>query len=63
MADQIKISFSYSTTDVGGDIQVNLDGTTYYLPYIKIDALPSNIDGEVALINAETHHNNNQAAA
>lgn len=63
MADIIKISFTYSTTDVGGDIQVNLDGTTYYLPYIKISKLPTNIDGDAAILNAEQHHDNNKAAA
>lgn len=63
MVDTIKVSFTYSETDIGGDIKVNLDGTTYYLPYIKIKALPNNIDGAVAILNAEQHHNNNQAAA
>ena len=63
MADTIKISFTYSTTDVGGDIKVNLDGTTYYLPYIKISALPTNIDGATAILNAEQHHDNSKAAA
>ena len=63
MADTIKISFTYSTTDVGGDIQVNLDGTTYYLPYGKISKLPTNIDGKAAVLNAEQHHDNNKAAA
>lgn len=63
MADTIKISFTYSTTDVEGDIQVNLDGTTYYLPYSKISKLPTNIDGAAAVLNAEQHHDNNKAAA
>lgn len=63
MADTIKISFTYSTTDVGGDIKVNLDGITYYLPYSKISALPSNIDGATAILNAEQHHDNSKAAA
>ncbi len=63
MADTIKISFTYSTTDVGGDIKVNLDGTTYYLPYGKISQLPANIDGNAAILNAEQHHDNNKAAA
>ena len=63
MADTIKISFTYSTTDVEGDIQVNLDGTTYYLPYSKISKLPTNIDGNAAILNAEQHHDNNKAAA
>ena len=63
MADTIKISFTYSTTDTGGDIQVSLDGTTYYLPYIKISQLPANIDGAVGILNAEQHHDNNKAAA
>lgn len=63
MADTIKISFTYSTTDVEGDIQVNLDGTTYYLPYTKISQLPTNIDGDAAVLNAEQHHDNNKAAA
>ena len=63
MADTIKISFTYSTTDIGGDIKVNLDGTTYYLPYRKISKLPTNIDGAVGILNAEQHHDNNKAAA
>lgn len=63
MADIIKVSFTYSDTDIGGDIKVNLDGTIYYLPYIKIKALPNGIDGAVAILNAEQHHDNNQAAA
>ena len=63
MADTIKISFTYSTTDIGGDIQVNLDDTTYYLPYFKISKLPTNIDGDAAVLNAEQHHDNNKAAA
>lgn len=63
MADTIKISFTYSTTDVGGDIKVDLDGTTYYLPYEKISKLPTNIDGNAAVLNAEQHHDNNKAAA
>lgn len=63
MADTIKISFTYSTTDVGGDIKVNLDGTTYYLPYMKIAELPANIDGAMGILNAEQHHDNNKAAA
>ena len=63
MADTIKISFTYSTTDTGGDIQVSLDDTTYYLPYRKISKLPDNIDGKAAILNAEQHHDNNKAAA
>lgn len=63
MADIIKVSFTYSTTDIGGDIKVNLDGTTYYLPYMKISELPANIDGAVGILNAEQHHDNNKAAA